>query len=93
MTEQISPVSQAVSFADLSPDLVLDAVDSCGLHCDGRLLALNSYENRVYQLALDDAPPVIAKFYRPLRWSDAAILKNISLCASWWRKRSRLCLR
>jgi Ser/Thr protein kinase RdoA (MazF antagonist) len=55
---------------------VLDAVDSCGLHCDGRLLALNSYENRVYQLALDDAPAVIAKFYRPQRWSDAAILEE-----------------
>jgi hypothetical protein len=70
------PVTLAVSFADLTPDLVLDAVDSCGLHCDGRLLALNSYENRVYQLALDDAPAVIAKFYRPQRWSDAAILEE-----------------
>lgn len=76
MTEQIFPVTLAVSFADLTPDLVLDAVDSCGLHCDGRLLALNSYENRVYQLALDDAPAVIAKFYRPQRWSDAAILEE-----------------
>ena len=72
MTQQILPET----FADLSPELVLDAVDSCGMHCDGRLLALNSYENRVYQVALDDAPPLIAKFYRPLRWSDAAILEE-----------------
>ncbi|MEB0137357.1 serine/threonine protein kinase [Actimicrobium sp. CCC2.4] len=61
------------SFADLSPDLVLDALDSIGLHGDGRLLALNSYENRVYQIGIDDGPPVVAKFYRPGRWSDAAI--------------------
>ena len=72
MTEQLLPES----FTDLSPELVLDAVDSCGMHCDGRLLALNSYENRVYQVALDDAPPVIAKFYRPQRWSDDAILEE-----------------
>ena len=63
-------------YADLSPDLVLDAVEQIGLVADGRLLALNSYENRVYQVGLDDAPPVIAKFYRPGRWSDAAILEE-----------------
>jgi Ser/Thr protein kinase RdoA (MazF antagonist) len=64
------------SFADLSPDLVLDALDSIGLHGDGRLLALNSYENRVYQIGIDDGPPIVAKFYRPGRWSDAAILEE-----------------
>ncbi|WP_266159835.1 serine/threonine protein kinase [Dyella silvatica] len=60
-------------YAGLSPDLVLDAVSACGLWPDGRLLALNSYENRVWQVGLEDSTPVIAKFYRPGRWSDAAI--------------------
>ncbi len=60
----------------LSPDLVLDAVDACGLWPDGRLLALNSYENRVWQVGLEDAAPVIAKFYRPGRWTDAAIIEE-----------------
>lgn len=63
-------------YADLSPDLILDAVDSLGLHTDGRLLALNSYENRVYQIGIEDSPPLIAKFYRPQRWTDAAILEE-----------------
>jgi Ser/Thr protein kinase RdoA (MazF antagonist) len=64
------------SFAGLTPDTVLDGLDSIGLHGDGRLLALNSYENRVYQVGMDQGPPVIAKFYRPQRWSDAAILEE-----------------
>ena len=51
-------------------------VESIGLPTDGHLLALNSYENRVYQVGLDEAAPVIAKFYRPGRWSDAAILEE-----------------
>jgi Ser/Thr protein kinase RdoA (MazF antagonist) len=57
----------------LTPDLILDAVESTGLRCDGRLLALNSFENRVYQVGVEEAQPVIAKFYRPGRWSDAQI--------------------
>jgi Ser/Thr protein kinase RdoA (MazF antagonist) len=65
-------------YADLTPDLVLDAVESLGLLTDGRLLALNSYENRVYQVGIEDATPVIAKFYRPDRWSDDAILEEHS---------------
>ena len=60
----------------LSPDLVLDAVSACGLWPDGRLLALNSYENRVWQVGIEDEQPVIAKFYRPGRWSDAAIVEE-----------------
>ncbi|KAA3631936.1 MAG: serine/threonine protein kinase [Proteobacteria bacterium] len=60
-------------YAALDPDRVLGAVASCGYRCDGRLLALNSYENRVYQVGIEDAAPVIAKFYRPNRWSDDAI--------------------
>ncbi len=63
-------------YADLSPDRVLDAIESAGLPTDGRQLALNSYENRVYQIGIDEAEPVIAKFYRPGRWSDAAILEE-----------------
>jgi Ser/Thr protein kinase RdoA (MazF antagonist) len=63
-------------YARLSPDLVLDAVGACGLWPDGRLLALNSYENRVWQVGLEDDQPVIAKFYRPGRWSDAAIVEE-----------------
>jgi Ser/Thr protein kinase RdoA (MazF antagonist) len=60
-------------YAGLTPDLVLDAVGACGLWPDGRLLALNSYENRVWQVGLEDSAPVIVKFYRPDRWTDAAI--------------------
>jgi Ser/Thr protein kinase RdoA (MazF antagonist) len=60
-------------YASLTPDLVLDALDSVGVHGDGRLQALGSYENRVYQVGRDDAAPVVAKFYRPGRWSDEAI--------------------
>ena len=54
----------------------MDAVESLGLVCDGRLLALNSYENRVYQVGIEDDTPVVAKFYRAPRWSDAAILEE-----------------
>ena len=60
-------------YADLSPDLILDAVADAGYEPDGRMLAMGSYENRVYQIGIEDAPPLIAKFYRPGRWSDAAI--------------------
>ena len=63
-------------YAALTPDVALDALDSTGLKADGRLLALNSYENRVYQMGVEDAAPVVVKFYRPGRWSDAAILEE-----------------
>ena len=63
-------------YASLTPDLVLDAVSACGLWPDGRLLALNSYENRVWQVGVEDVTPVIAKFYRPGRWTDAAIIEE-----------------
>jgi len=69
-------VSIATPYANLTPDLVLDAVGACGLWPDGRLLALNSYENRVWQVGIEDGAPVIAKFYRPGRWSDAAIAEE-----------------
>ena len=63
-------------FETLTPDLVLDALDTVGLRGDGRLMALSSYENRVYQVQLEDASAVVAKFYRPGRWSDAQILEE-----------------
>ncbi|MBS1156243.1 MAG: serine/threonine protein kinase [Proteobacteria bacterium] len=63
-------------YAALTPDCVLNALESLGLQCDGRLLALNSYENRVYQVGQENGPPLVAKFYRPARWSDTAILEE-----------------
>lgn len=60
-------------FSGLTPDFVLDALESVGLRPDGRLLALNSYENRVYQIGIEDGPMQVVKFYRPARWSDKAI--------------------
>ena len=71
-------------YSRLTPDVVLNAVDATGLRCDGRLLALNSYENRVYQVGVEgDAGPglVVAKFYRPARWSDAQILEEHAFSA------------
>ena len=66
-------MSAAPPYAHLTPDLVLAALDGVGLLTDGRLLALNSFENRVYQVGQEEGPPVVAKFYRPGRWTDAAI--------------------
>ena len=67
---------QSHPYAKLTPDLVLDAVESIGLLSDSRILALNSYENRVYQVGIEDELPVIAKFYRPNRWTTEAILEE-----------------
>ena len=63
-------------YARLTPDVVLNALDSLGLACDGRLYPLNSYENRVYQVGLEDAEAVVAKFYRPERWTDEEIAEE-----------------
>jgi Ser/Thr protein kinase RdoA (MazF antagonist) len=60
----------------LTPDRVIDAVESTGRLSDARLLALNSYENRVYQVGIEGAEPLVAKFYRPGRWSDEQILEE-----------------
>jgi Ser/Thr protein kinase RdoA (MazF antagonist) len=57
---------------------VLDALEAVGVRGDGRMIALNSYENRVYQIYLEDGPPVVVKFYRPARWTDAQILEEHS---------------
>ena len=63
-------------YQDLTPARVLDALDAVGLRPDGRLLQLNSYENRVHQAFLEDGRAVVTKFYRPGRWSDAQILEE-----------------
>ncbi len=73
--------SSSHPFSALGPDCVLDALASVGLYGDGRLLALNSYENRVYQVGIEDGKPLVAKFYRPGRWSDAAILEEHAFTA------------
>lgn len=57
----------------LTPDLLIDAIESLGFHCDGRFFALNSYENRVYQIGIEEEQPLIAKFYRPNRWNSDQI--------------------
>lgn len=77
-----TPGSNHHPYAVLTPDLVLDALASVGLYGDGRLMALGSYENRVYQATLeDDGARVVAKFYRPGRWSEAQILEEHAFAA------------
>ncbi len=67
---------QTLAYQALTPAQILNAVEGLGWVCDGRLLALNSYENRVYRVGLENHAPVVVKFYRPHRWSDAAILEE-----------------
>jgi Ser/Thr protein kinase RdoA (MazF antagonist) len=74
MTENSHP------FQRLTPTFVMDAVESQGFICDRRIFALNSYENRVYQVGIDEGQPLIAKFYRPDRWSEAQILEEHDFC-------------
>jgi len=74
MTENHHP------FQRLTPTFVMDAVESQGFSCDSRIFALNSYENRVYQVGIDEALPLIAKFYRPERWSDRQIREEHDFC-------------
>jgi Ser/Thr protein kinase RdoA (MazF antagonist) len=68
--------AEQAPFANLSPDLIADAVEAAGFPGDGRILALGSYENRVFQVGIEDAEPVVVKFYRPGRWIDAAIAEE-----------------
>jgi Ser/Thr protein kinase RdoA (MazF antagonist) len=73
----MSAAGPAAPFADLTPDVVLNAIDGVGFATSGTLLALNSYENRVFQVGIDDPRRfIVAKFYRPARWSDAQILEE-----------------
>ncbi|MDG2289325.1 MAG: serine/threonine protein kinase [Woeseiaceae bacterium] len=62
-----------LAFADLQPEDIVSTLVDLSFDCDGRFLALNSYENRVYQIGIEDEGPVVAKFYRPARWSDECI--------------------
>lgn len=75
MTDQDISAPQH-AYAGLSPDVVMDAVETGGFQCTGAILPLNSYENRVYKIELEGQAPVIAKFYRPERWADEAILEE-----------------
>jgi len=68
--------ASAQAFARLTPDAVVDAMESLGLEGDGRVLALNSYENRVFRVGVVDSAPLVIKFYRPARWSNAQILEE-----------------
>lgn len=72
----MSSVMTDAPYANLAPELILQALEHAGLEPTGSLLALNSYENRVYQAELEDRQFVVVKFYRPQRWSDAAILEE-----------------
>ncbi len=76
MSADVSTESTTTPYAGLHPDLILAAVESVGLNATGSLLALNSYENRVYQVELEDGSFVVAKFYRPQRWSRDAIIEE-----------------
>jgi Ser/Thr protein kinase RdoA (MazF antagonist) len=67
-------------FQNLTPAFIMDAIESQGFRCDCRTFGLNSYENRVYQVGIEDAAPLIAKFYRPERWSDEQILEEHAFC-------------
>lgn len=69
-------LSPAHPYDALTPEVILDAVETFGLRCTGGLLALNSYENRVYRVDIEDREPVVAKFYRPGRWTDETILEE-----------------
>lgn len=73
MIHDSATATSAHPYDALTPDTILDAMEEAGFAVSGRLFALNSYENRVYQVGLDEGAPVIAKFYRPGRWSEAAI--------------------
>jgi Ser/Thr protein kinase RdoA (MazF antagonist) len=68
--------SSTLAYANLAPEHIIAALEEYGHRCDGRFLALNSYENRVYQIGIEDSAPVVAKFYRPGRWSDAQIIEE-----------------
>jgi Ser/Thr protein kinase RdoA (MazF antagonist) len=68
--------ASAHPYERLTPETILDAVETLGPRCDGRLLALNSFENRVYQVGMDEGAPVVVKFYRPARWTTEQILEE-----------------
>ncbi|NKB37554.1 MAG: serine/threonine protein kinase [Gammaproteobacteria bacterium] len=73
--------NETLVYRNLGPDAILDAVESAGFACDGHVSALNSYENRVYQVGLEDGSYIVAKFYRPGRWSDESIVEEHAFSA------------
>ena len=73
--------SFTLAFTNLQPDDIFDALDELGFVCNGRILALNSYENRVYKLGQEDGEDIVVKFYRPGRWSDDAIVEEHQFAA------------
>lgn len=81
MTDAAQAPPSDTPFADLTPEAVLDALDALGLRGDGRLIQLNSYENRVFQVFLESGDVVVPKFYRPGRWSDEQILEEHAFSA------------
>lgn len=76
MPLQYNRVMELAPYTELTPDRALDALASIGLRPDGRMLGLNSYENRVYQIWMEEGPVLVVKFYRPARWSDTQILEE-----------------
>ncbi|MBF0414807.1 MAG: serine/threonine protein kinase [Magnetococcales bacterium] len=75
-----SHTAASIPYSELRPEVILNAVETLGWRCDGHLMGLNSYENRVYQVGLEDHPTVVVKFYRPGRWSDDAIIEEHLFC-------------
>ena len=76
----MTTMSSSHPFASLEPNFILQAVETGDYTCDGRVLALNSYENRVYQIGIEDDDPVIVKFYRPGRWTTEQIQEEHDFC-------------
>jgi len=76
----IEPSNATTAFQSLEPHQILDAIDAVGWQTDGRVSALNSYENRVYSIGLESGESVVTKFYRPARWTDEAILEEHAFC-------------
>lgn len=72
----MTDAAAALAFAGLQPEDIVATLTDLGFDCDGRFLALNSYENRVYQIGIENDRPVVAKFYRPGRWSDESIFEE-----------------
>ena len=76
MEQSLAAETDETPYSRLTPDAVIAAVEEADFRPDGRVLALNSYENRVYQVGIEDATPIVVKFYRPKRWTRAAILEE-----------------
>jgi Ser/Thr protein kinase RdoA (MazF antagonist) len=81
MNDKQDSDQSTLAYLNLEPEQILSTLDDLGFRCDGRFLTLNSYENRVYQIGIEDAAPVVAKFYRPGRWTDEAILEEHAFSA------------